>query len=117
MPRVEVKVKDVIAAIEKNGLEQTVGNYWRNENGRSTGFREDTKFACAVGMAAINLNVTPSSIHHQLPWARKIEEWNDKEELSFKEIAERYRADYPDILDYIIELYEPENREQEDTVY
>jgi hypothetical protein len=105
-----VTYRDLFDAIEKNGLEQAVGSWFRTED---TDVNDDDlwlpkkseiKAACAVGQAALNLGVELHFLReNNLSGDRNligtIEHWNDDEELTLQQIADKGRAEYAEYLD------------------
>lgn len=57
---IEITVNDIIDAIEKNGITPSRGSYFRYDEGQKI------IAACALGQAAYNLKVTPTSLHASL---------------------------------------------------
>jgi hypothetical protein len=92
------KVKDIIDAIEKNGLPQTKGAYWKAKDGANLKYlKNKVVSACAIGMAAYNLGIYPNRL--TFPHANDVIRWNDDKGLSFQEIAAKYRELYPEYLE------------------
>lgn len=110
-----MKVVEIIDAIEQNGYKQIRGNYIKfvegvlgNERGK-----ENVLGACAIGQAALNLNVQWSSledalenimIRQDMDLAATIIELNDSFGLSCQKIAKEIREKYPEILDKEVDL-------------
>ena len=109
----KVTGRQIIEAIEKNGLPQTRGAFYRDENGMEVDFPAQAKSACAIGMAAINLGVSFITLRNGFRIDTEdgisfhcgfIESWNDDDGLSFKDIADKFRQEYPELLDREFEL-------------
>jgi hypothetical protein len=98
----EITIDDVLDAIEKNGLEQTFGSFFKTEgedyvnnppkSGKIIG-------ACALGQAALNLGVNNFSLTDTLNLAlpntrlgQRIIKMNDHKKRSFAHIANYYRT-------------------------
>lgn len=95
----EIKVKDFIAAIRQNGWPQTFGKYY--EYGDTHPFKsfdsESVVAACAMGQAALNLNVGATGLHLKYNLLEKvapigyprIASLNDREKLPLPKIADK----------------------------
>lgn len=110
-------LREVFAAIRKNGYKKAYGTYIRTNNGLPAG---KVISACAIGQAALNLNVSPSvladSLHkfkatmggvfgpYDIPLESRIFSLNDSEteDLSLPEIADTVEKEYKNYLDEII---------------
>lgn len=109
---------DVLDAIEKNGLPQSRGYFFRESVDEDLGFgieekgidspsflshyRGKIKSACAIGQAAVNLGIYPkintnddTQLYEILS---SIMIMNDTDNYTFKEIADNLRTRYPDLL-------------------
>lgn len=96
-------VSQVFDAMEKNGLPQCTGDFVRYGN--------DGKpvMACALGQAALNLEVDAESLydslndlHPALFIGDDISKWNDFTSMNVQQIARKAREDYHSYLDTVI---------------
>lgn len=103
-----MKISDVLDAIEKNGLPKITGAFLQTDDGIEWDNRlpKYGKFTggCALGQAARNLNLAPRALCERInlkfpTLATEIVFLNDSTRLTLPEIANRVRADHPDLLD------------------
>lgn len=100
-----VTFKEIIDALERNGYTQAFENFfkWETPDEVKNIRPPKIKSACAVGQAAINLDLNATSLYHALNdqwddilgpkifWGDRITTLNDEQRLSIKEIAVQIR--------------------------
>lgn len=113
------KVREITAAIRKNGYPKIQGSYFSREAADIHTRLADRKVlgACAVGQASLNLNVSASNLDAGLrgitatdsmckSLASRIIRLNDYTDWDMAQIADIVEAEYKDQLDTVVTVYE-----------
>lgn len=110
---------DFLNSIERNGLPQITGDYWKGYSGNSIPVGKVNTYlevtaACAIGQSALNLEVDyrtlVSIVNKKFKTAGKrglatsIIGRNDGHRWSYKRIAEYYRGKFANRLDETFEI-------------
>jgi hypothetical protein len=110
-----VTVRDIVDAIEKNGLQQVTGEYVLfNADGKPAG-------VCALGQASVNLSIDYNSLFAAMEGIRSpkremnlsdyIIYLNDNRKDSFAEIARKVRTYFYSALDYTLSFDSSDRRQ------
>jgi hypothetical protein len=108
-----VTLSEILDAMEKNGYTKYQGEFVIYEDVVDT--EPQIKAACAVGQAALNLGVHPSSLYKALNWWIDDETYylwgddiardNDTTEMTVPEIAHKYRKELKKFLNKEFMVY------------
>lgn len=104
-----LKVSDVLDAMEKDGYKKARGTFFRSAKREEISWndRNQVVYACAIGQAALNLNIDPALLQHHLglKLSESIIDLNDDSGRSVRSIAKYLKKELgPLILDRMIDI-------------
>lgn len=86
-----LKVSDVLDAMEKDGYKKATGTFFRNRKRANIDWdaRSNVVYACAIGQAALNLNIDPNTLQLALgpKLGPEIVSLNDESSRTVRSIA------------------------------